>query len=99
MASDNLRKTQFKWKKFGNYAIYANGYSIAKYKVKDTERYGLWSLIPNALIGFYKTPQEAKDEAILHYEQQPAIPNRQDKVAMLVRGMGTGYKKEKEQED
>lgn len=83
---------QIKWKKYGNYAITANGYSIAKYIVADNAKYGVWEL-PSNLIGFYKTPQEAKDEAVRHYGTQLPNSNRQDQIARYVKEVGNSYKR------
>lgn len=86
---------QIKWAKYGNYAITGSGYSIAKYIIEDVAKYGVWEL-PNNLLGFYKTPQEAKDEAVRHYGTQLPNSNRQDQVTRYVKEMGNSYKRKKE---
>jgi hypothetical protein len=64
--------SQFKWKKYGNFAITANGYSIAKYIVDGKDKYGLWEL-PNKLIKIHNKPQEAKENAMEHYQTKPSV--------------------------
>ena len=76
----------FKWKKFGNFAITANGYSIAKYIVADGTKYGVWEL-PNKLLGFYKKPAKAKEYAMDHYKTKPSVPDGKTSSTRLFKEM------------
>ena len=68
--------SEFRWKKYGEYAITANGYSIAKYKILDNVKYILWHL-PNTLIKIFNTPQEAKKYAMDNYKTKLTLPSEE----------------------
>ena len=83
-----MQDTQFKWKKYGDYAITANGYSVAKLMASGKARYALFEM-PSNLIGFFNTPQEAKNEAMAHYARQPTQPDRETITTKLLEKMGS----------
>lgn len=76
----------FKWKKVDNFAITANGYSIAKYIIADDAKYGVWEL-PNTLLGFHKTAAKAKEYAMDHYKTKPTILDRKTSSSRLFKKM------------
>jgi hypothetical protein len=78
--------SEFRWKKYGNYAITSNGYSIAKYKIANGAKYILWDL-PNTQIKIFNTPQEAKDYAVDHYKTKPTFPSGEARGARLLKEM------------
>lgn len=63
-----------RWKKYGNYAITANNYSIAKYIIANNAKYILWEF-PNKLIKIFNTSQEAKNEAMELIAAKPSFPS------------------------
>ena len=79
---------QIRWKKYGNYAITANNYSIAKCIVALNAKYVLWKL-PNKLIKIYNTPQEAKNEAMALINAESTIPNN-NAEGVIGQGKSTG---------
>lgn len=79
---------QIRWKKYGNYAITANNYSIAKCIVASNAKYVLWKL-PNKLIKIYNTPQEAKNEAMALINAESSIPNN-NAEGIIGQGKSTG---------
>lgn len=79
---------QIRWKKYGNYAITANNYSIAKYIIADSAKYILWEL-PNKLIKIYNTPQEAKNEAMALIAAKPSVSNN-NAERVIGKGKSTG---------
>jgi hypothetical protein len=86
---------EFKWKKYGDYAIKTDkGYSIARFKALDVTKYGLFEL-PHKILGYFLTPQEAKNEAIKHYNTKLALDYKGNNKLEFDFGMGSGYKKEK----
>ena len=81
--------SEFRWKKNGNYAITANGYSIAKYKIADSAKYILWEL-PNKQIKTFNTPQEAKQHAVDNYETKPTFLSGEARGSRLLKKMESG---------
>ena len=79
---------QIRWKKYGNYAITANNYSIAKCIVASNAKYVLWKL-PNKLIKIYNTPQEAKNETMALINAESSIPNN-NAEGVIGQGKSTG---------
>lgn len=47
-----------KWTKISDYCIQSGDWTIAKYKLADRVKYGLWFM--NEIRGFYDTADEAK---------------------------------------
>jgi hypothetical protein len=84
-----MQDTQFKWKKYGDYAIITDGYSIAKLISSGKAKYALFEM-PSNLIGFFDNPQDAKNEAMAHYRKQPTQSNREAVTAKFLEKMG-GY--------
>jgi len=81
---------QIRWKKYGNYAITANNYSIAKYIVENNAKYILWKL-PNKVIQIYNNLQEAKNEAMALITAESTIPSN-DAEGVIRQGKSTaGY--------
>jgi hypothetical protein len=78
--------SEFKWKKYGKYAITANNYAIAKYIVADSAKYGLWEM-PNHLIKVFNTSQEAKDYAVDYHKTKPAVSDSEAKISRLHKKM------------
>jgi hypothetical protein len=78
--------SEFRWKKYGDYAITSNGYSISKYKIADSAKYILWDL-PNTQIKIFNTSQEAKDYAMDHYKTKPAFPSGEARGSRLFKKM------------
>ena len=78
--------SEFRWKKHGEYAITANGYSIAKYKIADNTKYILWDL-PNTQIKMFNTAQEAKQYAMDHYKTKPTFPSGEARGSRLLQKM------------
>ena len=89
-----MQEVEFRWKKFGDYAITANGYSVTKCRVKDKDIFVLWEL-PENIIGYYDNANEAKRNAVLHNETKPARSDKDNTITRYISSMASNNKAKK----